>query len=62
MRKGHMEQVERWARFVKANPTKWKKIHTEFINSIFAKNKEVMERLRATPGGEEKIRRLYNKR
>jgi hypothetical protein len=26
----HEEQMERWARFVKENPRKWKKIETVF--------------------------------
>ena len=38
MREEHMEQVERWAHFVKENPAKWKKSHTEFINALFEKH------------------------
>jgi hypothetical protein len=61
MRESHDDQIERWAKFVRENPTKWKKIHTEFIDAIFAKNREVMQRLKETPEGEEKIRLLKTK-
>ncbi len=53
--KSHKEQIERWANFVKNNPTKWKKEHTAFINSqiITAENfykrlnnKELVKKLR----------------
>lgn len=60
MRKEHMDQVERWALFVKKNPAKWKKIHTSFINSIFDKHKQFKERILETPGGKEKLAKLYN--
>ncbi|MFH1276188.1 MAG: hypothetical protein ABIH82_03680 [Candidatus Woesearchaeota archaeon] len=61
MRESHQEQIERWANFVRNNPTKWKKIHTQFIDSIFAKHKDFLERLRTTPGGDEKIKKLYKR-
>ncbi len=62
MRESHQEQIERWARFVHDNPTKWKKIHTAFIDAIFEKNQEFLERLKTSPGGKEKIERLYGHR
>ncbi len=62
MRESHLEQIERWARFVKNNPAKWKRDHTAFINSLFAKNEEVLQRLQATPEGKEKIKKLYGGR
>ncbi len=55
----HMDQIERWAHFVKDNPTKWKKIHTEFINALFQKNEEVIRRLLQQPKGKEKLIELY---
>ncbi len=58
--KSHMEQVERWAIFVREHPTEWKKIHTEFINAQFQKANEFIERLAQQPGGKEKIKKLYN--
>ncbi|MEI6731045.1 MAG: hypothetical protein WCK90_00035 [archaeon] len=51
--KSHMEQVERWAEFVKANPDGWKEEHTTFINAQFDmaarfyKNLEISEEGRA---------------
>jgi hypothetical protein len=50
-----MEQVERWANFAKNNPDKWRKPHTEFINSLFNNHYEFMERLSKTPEGKKKI-------
>ncbi len=55
----HMESVERWAQFVRENPTKWKKIHTEFIDAQFEKAYEFYERLLKTPGGREKIIEIF---
>ena len=60
MRKDHLEQVERWAHFVKDNPYKWKKIHTEFINSLFKKHYSFREKLLQTPNGKEKLQKLYS--
>lgn len=31
--KSHDEQIERWARFVRDNPDKWREEHTNFINA-----------------------------
>jgi len=59
MRASHQDQIERWAEFVRNNPATWKKIHTPFINAIFAKHKEFLERLRKTPHGEEKIKEMF---
>ena len=55
----HREQVERWAAFVRENPTQWKEPHTKFINALFQKHRQVMETLLETPGGKEKLRALY---
>ena len=59
MREGHMQQVERWAHFVKENPAKWKKIHAEFINALFEKHESFRNRLLQTPNGKEKLQKLY---
>ena len=61
MRKSHENQIERWANFVRENPNKWKEEHTKFINAIFEKHKDFIDRLKATPGGEEKIKLLYQR-
>ena len=61
MRTEHQDQVERWAHFVKDNPTKWKTIHSEFINAIFDKHEQFKVRLLKTPQGKEKLAKLYRK-
>ena len=58
-RKSHLEQVERWARYVRDNPQKWKESHTTFINALFEKNEEVISKILNTKNGKEKIIRLY---
>ena len=57
-----MQQVERWAHFVKDNPTKWRKIHTKFINAIFQEHEQFKERILKTPNGKEKLDLLYHKK
>lgn len=59
MRKSHMDQVERWAKFVRDHPDEWKSIHTEFINALFAKHTAFVARLEKTPEGREKLKKLY---
>ncbi len=53
------EEIDRWIRFMKENPDKWKKIHTEFINAQFAKSQKFIERLLKEPKGREKIISAY---
>ena len=62
MRNSHQEQIERWAKFVHDNPTKWKAIHTKFINAIFQKRKDFEKRMLATHGGKEKLLKLQEMR
>lgn len=59
-RLSHLDQIERWAHFVRENPTRWKKIHTDFINAIFQKNEDVIKKILEMPNGREKIIELYN--
>ena len=58
--KTHMEQVERWAYYVRDHPNDWKKPHTEFINALFKKQEDFIKRLAKTKEGKEKIIKLYN--
>jgi hypothetical protein len=51
--------IDRWAQYMKDNPDKWKRIHTEFINAQFQKHEAFLKRLREQPGGREKIIELY---
>jgi hypothetical protein len=53
-------QVERWAIFVRDNPTKWKKIHTKFIDAQFEKQRAFVKRLLKTKDGKEKFFKLYD--
>ena len=61
LRETHQEQIGRWAKFVRENPTTWKKTHTAFIDAIFRKHQEVVKRLQASEVGREKLRKLYGK-
>lgn len=61
LRTSHQEQIERWAHFVKKNPTKWKAIHTEFINSLFQKHEQFIDKLSKSPQGKEKLNQLYSR-
>ena len=54
----HQDQIKRQAKNVLENP-KWKKVHTEFINSIYDKAYQVIEQLKKTPEGREKIKKMY---
>lgn len=58
MRKSHLDQVERWAKFVRENPNKWQEHHTKFINSLFLNHEEFFKKLASTPNGKEKILKL----
>jgi len=58
--KTHDDFIERWVKFMKENPDKWRDIHTRFINSQLQMNREFLERLKKTPGGREKIIKLYD--
>ncbi|MBI4153045.1 hypothetical protein HY497_00850 [Candidatus Woesearchaeota archaeon] len=53
--KTHMEQVERWAHYVKEHPAQWKKEHTAFIDSVYRMACDAIWRLSQQPGGREKI-------
>lgn len=60
MRELHNNFIERWAKFMKENPDKWKKIHTEFIDAQFEKANSVIKELSKTKEGKEKIIKIYN--
>ncbi len=59
-RKNHLEHIERWAQFVRENPTRWKKAHTEFINALIHKNEQILQKIVQLPHGKEKIIELYH--
>ncbi len=60
MRESHDDQIVRWACFVREHPSEWKKIHTEFIDAIFAKHEDFRERILKTANGKEKLVQLYD--
>ncbi len=59
--KSHLEQVERWANFVRDNPSKWKKSHCKFIDSQIIMSRRFYDRLSKTEGGKKKIILLRDK-
>jgi len=61
-RESHKEQIERWAQFVRQNPDGWKKIHTKFINAIFEKHQQFINKMLETPLGKEKLDKLYGRK
>jgi hypothetical protein len=61
--KTHIEQIERWAEFVRDNPDKWKIKFKEFIDSQIIMSRRFYKKLAETEEGREKIkilRRLKN--
>lgn len=58
--KTHDEQVERWARYVKDNPDKWKSQLKPFIDGQILMAWRFYLKLSQTPEGLEKIKRLRN--
>lgn len=56
----HMEQVERWARYVKDNPDKWKSKVKPIIDSQIIKSRSFYRKLIKTDGGKEKMKKLRN--
>lgn len=55
----HDDFLVRWANFVKNNPKKWRKFHTQFINAQFESNRRFLKNLSKQKGGPEKIIKLY---
>ncbi len=60
MRETHQDQIERWAEFVRNNPDKWRKIHTQFINSLFQNHQRVYKELSKTKEGRKKLIEIYD--
>ncbi len=58
--KSHIEQVERWARYVKDNPDKWKSKVKPLIDSQILMSRRFFENLAKTNGGKQKIEKLKN--
>ncbi len=56
--KSHEEQIERWAKYVKENPDKWKSKLTPFLNAQIIIANRFYKKLAETPGGKEKIKEI----
>jgi len=56
--KTHMEQIERWANYVRENPDKWKAKFKEFIDSQIIISRRFYKKLAETKEGREKIKLL----
>lgn len=56
--KSHLEQIERWAEYVRENPDKWKPKFKEFIDSQLIMSKRFYKKLAETEEGKEKIKLL----
>lgn len=56
--KSHLEQIERWAEYVRDNPDKWKSKFKEFIDSQLIMGRRFYKKLSETKEGREKIRLL----
>ena len=61
--KSHMEQVIRWARFVKNNELSvWKPQVKAFVDSQIIMANRFYERLLKTDGGKEKVEKLLKRK
>ncbi len=58
--KTHDEQIERWAKYVKENPEKWKEKTKPFIDSQILISRRFYKRLAETDEGKKKIKLLRN--
>lgn len=58
-----MEQVEKWAEFVRNNPReKWKKVINVFVDSVYQKSRDFYVRLEKTKEGREILNKLREDR
>ena len=53
--KTHTEQIERWAKYVKENPSKWKKNLKPFLDSQIIMSRRFYSKLAETKDGKKKI-------
>jgi len=56
--KTHAEQIERWARYVRENPDKWKAGFKKFIDSQLIMSRRFYQKLAETEEGRKKIKLL----
>lgn len=58
--KTHKEQIERWAKYVKTNPSKWKKELKPFLDAQIIMARRFYSKLAETRDGRKKIEILRN--
>lgn len=58
--KTHKEQIERWAKYIKENPLKWKKELKPFLDAQLIMSKRFYSKLAQTEEGRKKIAMLRN--
>ena len=58
--KSHDEQIERWAKFVRENPSEWKKHLKPFLDSQIIMANRFYKKLSETEEGRAKIKILRN--
>jgi len=56
--KTHDEQIERWAKYVRENPDKWKSKIKPFLDSQILMSRRFYKKLSETKEGREKIKLL----
>ena len=59
MRKNHIEHIDRWIKYMRENPKKWRKIHTDFINGQLNNSSKRIKELAKTRDGCSKIVEIY---
>ena len=58
--KTHNEQIERWAKYVKDNPSKWKEKLKPFLDAQIIMSRRFYSKLAETEEGKKKIVLLRN--
>jgi len=60
--KERLEQIDRWANYVRTSKGKWRKFHSRFINAQYEIANSFYERLSKTKRGKEKIKEIIKYR
>ena len=56
----HQDQILRQAKYILEHPTTWKQQHTIFINALYEKAQQFVDRLAKQTGGKEKLMNIYH--
>ncbi len=56
--KSHKEQIERWAKYVKENPDKWKSKLKPFLDAQIIISRRFFKKLSETSEGRIKLKRI----